>query len=135
MLTGWLRYAARVGTGDQGDIEDFIGEGDAWAAYFAQIVHGERSPDPAREEEWATWRDTAHAQFTVFRAHHDPGGELARWAAERGMDLWQAGRQVGGDPEADPLDLIARDSDEGDELPQAPVIDLRRPSGDEGTQG
>jgi hypothetical protein len=119
MLTGWLRYAARVGTEDQGDIEDFLGEGGAWAALFANVVHGAATLDEEREEEWRTWRATAYAQFTVFRAHHDPGGELGRWAAEQGMDLGQAGRQLAHDPSAGPLDLLP--PEDADEPPSASV--------------
>jgi hypothetical protein len=115
MLTGWLRYAARVGTGDQGDIEDFIGEGDAWAALFADVVHGTATVDEEREQEWETWRATAYAHFTVFRAHHDPGGELARWAEAQGMDLEQAGRRLARDPAAGPLELEPLDEDDGGE--------------------
>jgi hypothetical protein len=140
MLTGWLRYATRVGSEDQGDIEDFLGEGDAWAALFADVVHGTATLDDEREEEWRTWRATAYAQFTVFRAHHDPGGELGRWAAEQGMDLVQAGRRLAHDPAAGPLELDAgahEDPDETDDFPVEPprddapaqdaqVVELRR---------
>jgi hypothetical protein len=144
MLTGWLRYAARVGTGDQGDIEDFVGEGDAWAALFADVVHGAATLDAEREQEWETWRATAYAQFTIFRAHHDPGGELARWAEEQGMDLEQAGRRLASDPAAGPLELKPLDEESGDagddpaEAPQdaapgedADVVELRPAAEDE----
>jgi hypothetical protein len=132
MLTGWLRYATRVGTEDQGDIEDFLGEGDAWAALFADVVHGAATLDEERQDDWRTWRDTAYAQFTVFRVHHDPGGELGRWAAEQGMDLGQAGRRLARDPAAGPLDLRTRD-DQGDaggepvEVEDVPVEDSGDP--------
>jgi hypothetical protein len=140
MLTGWLRYATRVGSEDQGDIEDFLGEGDAWAALFADVVHGVASLDDGREEEWRTWRATAYAQFTVFRAHHDPGGGLGRWAAEQGMDLGQAGRRLARDPAAGPLELDPSASEdaggEGEDADQPPhdappaedaqVVELRR---------
>jgi hypothetical protein len=109
MLTGWLRYARRVGTEDQGDIEDFLGEGDAWAALFADVVHGAAVLEEERGDDWRTWRDTEYVQFTVFRVHHDPGGELGRWAAEQGMDLGQAGRWLARDPSAGPLDLVPSD--------------------------
>jgi hypothetical protein len=149
MLTGWLRYATRVGSEDQGDIEDFLGEGDAWAALFADVVHGAASLDDEREEEWRTWRATAYAQFTVFRAHHDPGGELGRWAAQQGMDLGQAGRRLARDPAAGPLEIdpSAREDvgDEGDDpaagprdagpAEGAPVVELRPNPDDERRHG
>jgi hypothetical protein len=145
MLTGWLRYATRVGSEDQGDIEDFLGEGDAWAELFADVVHGAAALDGEREEEWRTWHATAYAQFTVFRAHHDPGGGLGRWAAEQGMDLGQAGRRLARDPAAGPLELDAgahEDAGETGELPpeaphdavpaeEAQVVELRRARDDE----
>jgi hypothetical protein len=149
MLTGWLRYATRVGTGDQGDIEDFLGEGDAWAALFADVVHGAAALDEEREEEWRTWRATAYAQFTLFRAHHDPGGELGRWAAEQGMDLEQAGRRLARDPAAGPLELdpgARDDADEPGDVPaeaphdvapaeEAKVVELRPTTEDERHHG
>ena len=73
VLTGWLRYVARE-EGDAGDIEDFIGEGEQWAAAFAEVVHGERSPDDPRLRAWTSWRDTAYAQLTLLGARrHDAG--------------------------------------------------------------
>jgi hypothetical protein len=68
-LTGWLRYVARADDRDAGDIEDFIGEGEQWAAAFVEVVHGERAPDDPRLAAWASWRDTAYAQLTLFGAH------------------------------------------------------------------
>jgi hypothetical protein len=67
-LTGWLRYVAREDDDDAGDIEDFIGEGEQWAAAFAEVVHGERSPGDPRLQPWPSWRDTAYAQLTLFGA-------------------------------------------------------------------
>lgn len=77
MLTGWLRYVARADEGDAGDIEDFIGEGEQWAAAFAEVVHGERSPADPRLRAWGSWRDTAYAQLTLFGARrHDAEGPM-----------------------------------------------------------
>lgn len=73
VLTGWLRYVAREEDVDAGDIDDFIGEGEQWAAAFAEVVHGERAPDDPRLRAWASWRDTAYAQLTLLGARgHDP---------------------------------------------------------------
>jgi hypothetical protein len=72
VLTGWLRYVAREEDVDAGDIEDFIGEGEQWAAAFAEVVHGERTPDDPALRAWASWRDTAYAQLTLLGARrHD----------------------------------------------------------------